>query len=382
MYMNIKNIPLYFVLFYLTTTAAAQTSRFANRNLRQLAAALEASYEVDCTRPGTTAFGRKRFVVEQDSLGRIVHIGLKIFPDEIVRKYPSPVYHFVERYLLELYLQSDPAETNRRLKEDQVVLRFSDDDTGKIRHDIDQHLPRFDTNTSLYVLTDNNRYTVTAYQGKKMTFSMNFPIRYELLWGMNKIEAENGLYEALAYYHAPQSQPPLPLPANESNYLQADGEGCFVLPGDTYLIETVNADRFYRQKGGGLYLPVWEQRWAVQSLHNLFQLPIDRGVTASVKQRLYNRRTLEFDIPLHKLLSFCRVSGCRAYMGIETCTTDSVTGTVVLLNPSYGYCHQLYFSVPAALIAEPERHKMKIELYAFVPTHNIGNLFYEKRQKQ
>ena len=55
-----------------------------------------------------------------------------------------------------------------------------------------------------------------------------------------------------------------------------------------------------------------------------------------------------------------------------------MTGTVVLLNPSYGYLHQLYFQMPAALPDDPSAHAVRLELYAYVPTHNIGRLFQEE----
>ena len=62
----------------------------------------------------------------------------------------------------------------------------------------------------------------------------------------------------------------------------------------------------------------------------------------------------------------------------ETADASQVTGTVVLLNPSYGYLHQLYFQMPAALPDDPSAHAVRLELYAYVPTHNIGLLFQEE----
>lgn len=365
----------------LAATAAAQAPRFANGNLQRLAGQLQAEYGLDCTRPGTQEFGQNRLVVTQDSLRRIDHIGLALFPESIVRENPSPVYRFVERYLLELYLPQEQPTPEQRLKEDNVTLHFPSNPGGSLRDDIARHLPRLDEHTSLLVLTDNHRYSVSIYRGERALFVMRFPIRYELLWGMNKVEAENGFYEALLRYRAPRATAVPPLAAAQASALQPDGDGCLVLTGNSYVIAAVNNDRFYRLDPDGTCRPVLDRTHAEESLRNLFLMPdLAAGITASVTQRMYRRRTLQFDIPLHHLLSFCRTAGCQAYVGIETCTAERVTGTVILLNPSLGYCHQLSFETDIGILDHPRRHKMSLELYAFVPTHNIGNLFDEKEK--
>ena len=356
-------------------TLAAQTPRYANRNLQQLAAQVQAECGMDCTRPGTAPFGQNRLVVTQDSLGRIDHIGLALFPETIVRENPSPVYRFVERYLLELYLRRELPTPEQRLQEDRVTLRFPAHAGNSLRDDIARHLPRFDDRTSLLVLTDNHRYTVSIYRERKALFVMRFPIRYELLWGMNKVEAENGLYESLLRYQSPHPKPVPPLAADVQTALRPAEDGCLMLPGDSYVIASVNSNRYYLEAPDGSCRPVFGPDHMEASMRNLFLLPdLAADVTATVTQRLYGRRTRKFDVSLHHLLSFCRTEGCETYVGIETCTEERVTGTVVLLNPSYGYCHQLYFEADIGLLEHPDRHPLRLELYAYVPTHNIGKL--------
>ena len=353
----------------------AQTARYACRNLQQLAAELGREYDIDCTRARQVPLGRNVLVVTQDSLRRVDHIGLQVFPEHIVRDNPSPVYRFVERYLLELYLRRELPTPEQRLQEDRVTLRFPAHTGNSLRDDIARHLPRFDDRTSLLVLTDNHRYTVSIYRERKALFVMRFPIRYELLWGMNKVEAENGLYESLLRYQSPHPKPVPPLAADVQTAMRPAEDGCLMLPGDSYVIASVNSNRYYLEAPDGSCRPVFGPDHAEASMRNLFLLPdLAADVTATVTQRLYGRRTREFDVSLHHLLSFCRTEGCETYVGIETCTEERVTGTVVLLNPSYGYCHQLYFEADIGLLEHPDRHPLRLELYAYVPTHNIGKL--------
>ena len=63
----------------------AQTARYACRNLQQLAAELGREYDIDCTRARQVPLGRNVLVVTQDSLRRVDHIGLQVFPEHIVR---------------------------------------------------------------------------------------------------------------------------------------------------------------------------------------------------------------------------------------------------------------------------------------------------------
>lgn len=356
-----------------------QSPRYASHGLQQLAASLEAASGQRCDRPQTFAWEEDRVSVTTDSLGRIDHIGWEIFPEHIRQENPSPVYRFVERYLLELYVQRELPAPRQRLREDKVTLRFPGHEDEPLTANIERRLPRFDAETSLLVLTDNNSYSVSVYRHGEQQFFMRFPIRYELLWGMNKKEAEGNLYPDLLLFKAPAPSPCQPLPAEETAMLEPMEEGCYRLPGDIYWIEDMNSTLTYVRTSEGEYRPVCDSRLPEASARNLFLLDCGKGVNASVKQRLYNRRTLEFETSLHRLLSFCRAEGCRPYVGIETVSQTEVTGTVVLHNPSYGYCHQLFFRLPLSLLSTPANGLLQLELYAYVPTHNIENLFFERK---
>lgn len=359
--------------------AAAQTTRFACNNLQRLATTLQEEHDMDGSRPHNARLGQNTVVLAQDSLGQIDHIGFHIFPDYIVSENPSPVYRFVERYLLELYLYPELPTPEQRLKEDKVTLRFPGHEGEPLRQTIANHLPRFGPQTSLIVLTDNNCYSVSIYEANKPLLNIRFPIRYELLWGMNKKEAEAHFYPTLMFYRSPKPTAARPLPQTEQpRLIPADVDSCFILPGEFYQIESVNSDLCYRLQPDGRYFPLTDNHWPEASIRNLFLLPdLAQGITASVTQRLYSRRTQTFDIPLYRLLSFCQSTGCRPYVGIETADANYVTGTVVLLNPAFGYCHQLYFRAPKDILSSPKQYKLELELYAYVPTHNIKNLFYE-----
>jgi len=356
--------------------------RYACHRLSEMAEALQARYGVDCSRSQVAPFMQGHLVVTQNTLHRVDHIGFRIFSERLMAEDPSPVYRFVERYLLELFLMRQPSEVAQRLAEDKVVLKFGTSHRISTREALVEVLPRLPQVASIVVLTDNNRYSVSFYESSSLLFAIRFPIQYELLWGMNKKEVESTFYEDLLHYRMPERQEVHDgLPENDSLLVAADN-GCFVEVGESYLIEAVNDNHYYRRSSDGRFRPVRDVAFVEESVRNLFLLPFrDDKIVVAVTLRLYNHRKVEFDIPLDKLLAFCREMGCRSFVGVESVAGKQITGTLVFLNPAYGYCHQLYFTTDSDVLTAVGRHKMKAELYVYVPTHNVNSLFAEKTYK-
>ncbi|MGYP005874682701 len=50
---------------------------------------------------------------------------------------------------------------------------------------------------------------------------------------------------------------------------------------------------------------------------------------------------------------------------------------MILLNRSFGYNHVMHFNAGPRMLEHPEKYKIEIQLYAYVPTHNIHSLFSE-----
>ena len=65
----------------------------------------------------------KPVVVERNSEGTISHVGIKFFERDIIQKHPSPIYHFVERYFLELMLLSSQDEIATKMRLEHVEIK-------------------------------------------------------------------------------------------------------------------------------------------------------------------------------------------------------------------------------------------------------------------
>ncbi len=139
----------------------------------------------------------KNLILAADAKGTINHVGIKLFDRRIIADYPSPVYLFVERYLLWVLLMKDEPAIKERLKEDRVLFRFGMKLNDKIYLNLKQSLREIKQDQSFIITTDNSKYAVTWLEDQRPILSISFPIQYELIWGMNKKEAEGQFQDGL-----------------------------------------------------------------------------------------------------------------------------------------------------------------------------------------
>lgn len=363
-----KSVSLLLVSICITVTSFAQvtTTNCISVKLRELAECIIAqdnfAYPLNVTK---------------NSAGSTTHIGFRLFSEASKADYPSPVYHFIERYLLELYLMDDPTLQLRMLTEDKVKIAFPSYANGTIREQIKRLLAIDTTNLSLSMSQDDAFYNVSLSDNQRTLLAMTFPVQYELLLGGNKKEIESTLYEELLSYKESAYRTDTSLTAKQGKLLVDMGNNVFRQVGMTYMIDSMNSDSFYRRLSNGTYEPIVDSKHPEESMHNLILLPNNRDVKVEITQMLYGYKKQTFDATLSKFLSYCKEEGCTTYVGIEEITTEKITGTIILHNQAYGYCHQLYFNSPLQLISNPKREKLHLTLYAYVPTHNIQTLFFE-----
>lgn len=349
-----------------------------NKRLRDISIQLDDRYHLTCNKPRLYSLKalcpEKQIVVTMDSFRVINHIGFLLFEPLIKKQNPSPIYNFVERYLLELLLMQNNEEVVRTLSENKVSLRFGIKENQSIQLRLRSVLSKIRPEHSIIITTDNSRYTVSWFQSDKLLFSIRFPIQYELIWGMNKMEAENLFYADLQEYNIRQSfveqeTPDYFIPVNDS---------CYRTDSEYYGIEEVTSVQYYKKNKNGDYLPLLDFGYPNESIHNLFTIRVNNGMQALVTQKLYGNRKNAFEISLFTLVDFCKANGCEAYVGIERQEGNHYWGIALMVNRALGYNHLFYFDVDSRIFIHPEIYKMNIELYGYVPIHNINSLYNDK----
>lgn len=354
---------------------------FQSKKLQEISDLLKERYEIDCTAALPGSVSGCSLIIQRNSMNQICHIGFKLFSRQLTENNPSPIYHFAERYLLELCLTENDAELQKKLKEDKVTLYIENDKTRNVgKGNLSGILPSLINCPSLFATTDNTCYTMTWNNEGNILLFLRFPIQYELLWGMNKAEIEDLFYPRLSLFkEQPRQQEQLTAEVAET--LTPIDNSCLVSEGETYAVESMNSNRYYR-KEGQQYVPLCDINQPEMSIRNLFTLETGQEITATVVQRKYGLRKEEFTVSLNQLLNFGRQNGCEIFVGIESIEKGHAKGMAIMLNRSMGYNHLLYFDTDLRILQYPGHYKMNIELYAYVPTHNIADLYSDKKKNK
>ncbi len=372
---------LLYILLLLPATIRSQemsVSTYASEKLQDIAYKLYADYQIDCYNTTVKEVDGFAITIQKDKFKKVTHIGFKLFADELTAQYPSIAYLFIERYFLDLYLLKDESAITRQMGEDKVHLRFGNMiPKSKMQERLAILIPLASKSHSLTINSENNVNTVTCNNEKGNLFEARFPSDYQLLSGMNKKECESSFYTSLLAF----TDEPTDIPAATPHALEKIGSNCYMQKGETYQIDAMNTHRYYASQDGK-FKQLADINRAEQSIHNIFTLQTDKRIEANITLRLYGHKKIEFSMPLHKLLGFCKTNGCRIFAGIESADSLQVKGTAILLNSVDGYNHLLAFEVSPNVLDRPEEYAMKVNFHIFTPNHNIETLFYENKQKK
>lgn len=314
-------------------------------------------------------------IVVADASGVINHAGIKLFDRRIMRENPSPVYLFVERYLLWVLLTKNNETIRTRLSEERVRFRFGSSTEGDICRNLKRSLALIRPGQSMIITTDNSKYSISWVKDQSNVLSVSFPIQYELIWGMNKKEAENQFYDELksSKFDLKMSSASIP------DHLIQINDSCYRSDGDFYGLEQITSYQYFKKKPDGSYALMSDKFNPAESVANLFTAESPGAIQADITHRLYGGRKDTFSVSLAQLKGFCKSAGSEVYVGIEKQEVNHILGTAMMVNRALGYNHILYFDVDVRVFIYPERFPVKIQLYSYVPMHNVSNLFDDKK---
>lgn len=314
-------------------------------------------------------------VVLADADRRIRHIGFRLFSDFVLSQHPSPVYRFVERYLLELLLQKNNSEVQAKLQRERVSLTSECYSLTDYRSAIRRIVADFSDDLSLYVSTRDHYYQLSCRKGGQLLLAVRFPVRYELLTGCSKLEAEQSVYPSFLNYLSHPQAPAVSRPLVLSSYKQ----GLFSANEDSYGMPEIQSSAYYQASAQDTAL-VFSQEYELESACNLFNAGID-GVEMQVRQKLYGDKTNTFVSSIKVFMDFLRSQGCTVYTTVQEVGKEQIKGAVLAVNPEYGYQHLLLFRFDRRLFAAPRKERVTADMYCYIPIHNVKSLFDEHPSK-
>lgn len=313
--------------------------------------------------------------IERDKKGKIEHVGFKLFNRELMESHSVPIYRFMERYMLELFLLEDDKDIYTRLKMDRVKISSEIYLEVPMKKGLQKVISENFSDCSIFITNNGQNNIVSCVKSDKVLAQIIFPLRYELITGFSKLEAESLFYPQLLQYLAVENQTeenPLSL-----YDLQSYKDSLYCTYEEFYMLEDVVSTSYYR-KDGDNYIPLYGTKYTAESLYNLFNASHNLGVIASVSQSLYGiDKNISYEVPVKELACYLRSQGCRLYTGIKGKKGREMQFVVMAVNSDLGYQHLLICSGDNRVLNMSDESKIKIKMYCHIPTHNVSSLLGE-----
>lgn len=112
-----------------------------------------------------------------------------------------------------------------------------------------QSLREIKQDQSFIITTDNSKYAVTWLEDQRPILSISFPIQYELIWGMNKKEAEGQFQDGLKAFLSKERNLPVEALPTEMSLIR---DNCYRSEGDFYGLEDITSYDIYKKSGSYL----------------------------------------------------------------------------------------------------------------------------------
>lgn len=309
-------------------------------------------------------------VIDRDRQGTIVHVGIKLFNRDIMAKNSSPLYHFVERYLLELLLLSDHEQIATRLKMERVQISSEMFRMNSYKEGIKQVISSFSPDCSIHIIYGNNRYSISCITKKRVLLKMTFPGRHELITGFTKLEAESSFYLSLLSHRIKNI--PAPTMADVSFYK----ENRYMYNEDTYMVDNFVSTSYYKAEKGKL-VPLFSKNELPESIYNLFNALHNWGVNVEITQNMYGSKKQTYTLPLYRLVHYLLSQNCVLYSGIKKMEGEWIEGTALAVNVELGYQHLLSYKVNKSVFDRPKTTVIDLKVYSFIPIDNVSSVFFE-----
>lgn len=345
---------------------SASAQQFASKLLAEMAGKLPELHLQDSYSPGIHdcgAYKGKPLILEADANGRVAHLGYKLFVPDVKTLYPSDVYNFLERYFLELSLEPNLDEFEQKLKMDKVrFLEGSFYDLRKLTPETPFSIDRI----------EDKGYNVTWSVDDRPIVSVLFPIQFELLLGMPKVEIEQCMRQLIEASRQATLPAPVPLAGTEA---MSDG----ILrskPTSFYELESLTTATYYQTSADGSLQPIFSSEHKDYSAANLFLGRLGRNCNYRlyVEQNLYGGEKQTYTIPFTDWLTYCAANKFVVYFAVEEEREDGLKVLVLARNADLGYNHLLSVILPDNFVEKPDA-VLKAKFNAFIPTQNVKSLY-------
>ena len=274
---------------------------------------------------------------------------------------------FLNRYITELEQWNEPnISLPQKMRDDKFILL-----EGAL-----ENLNQLNDSTSFSLVRyDNKAYEASWANGQDLLLRVAFPIQYELILGMPQIEIEQHLQEYI------MSTPQRNVQKNGDIQLDSIAPNVYrTAPKQHYHIQSLNNSQYFQRTEDGKLQLIGDSAKIEYTVANLFQNGLEKTYLLQVSQSVYGFKHLDYTISLQQWLNYCASEHLMCYVAIEGTSDEAIQVLIVAENIDLAYNHLLSVLIPRKALGEVSG-TLLVKLNAFIPTHNITNLYEQYTTK-
>jgi hypothetical protein len=293
---------------------------------------------------------------------KIFQVGMCIFKNTATSPYPNCIYTFLERKLIEYLLLPNNKAVLKKSEEDNINLKFNGSKLGEFSFsEFSKVLDVINDSLRFNLGMDSTFYTARFYNSTGDVLGIHFPVRNTLITGMDKKELDDKLVHQLALHKLSNET----FIAIDKNDLAMLTDSIYIQHGKTYF-PGISSDK-YIIKNNETYSYLFMRNFLSESFSNCFLEELPDMITKKINISHH------YSMNLNNFLDYF-TSDYEFYFGLEDCSPESLSGTLILRNPYLGFIDLLYIKTTSEQLFNPTS-TISCTFYSNIPSDNIKNLF-------
>lgn len=360
------------ILFLVCAASISAATPFRTPRLEKMAQILHLSLPdelaVDAETDSMAIVNGKDIYLRTNAFGDVSHIGYRLFANVLKESFSdSPVFDFVERYLLEIDLGDEDMSALERLDVDHVQFVSG---TCDILREI---TPETDLSFSLDVLA-RKKYRITMkFDAKEVC--LVFPANNQLLTGTNLIDLENMLQRDMQRVIAVTSDDVI---EDWSEVTVSHADSLLYVEGETHISPMIRSNLYLTETNGHRKILI-DSKSPSRSVSNIVLTGLfDKLIPLHMVIDRYGGNDESIDITLQQFVAYCKLEGCKMFFGIKSLTDDTLTGTLFAYNEQLSYDHMLSIVFPLSIL-KGEDGNILGKLYSYIPLNDVPDKFFNNK---
>ncbi len=196
--------------------------------------------------------------------------------------------------------------------------------------------------------------------------------------GMDKVDADNLLYNELKTALPPTSVKTTVVPSN-SILKKTSEDNIFKVIGKSFQVESLCSD-YYVRRNGHQYDVIYDARYPLESFVNLLMNKVAKNDhTILITHHQYGNVVKKLKMPMSNMFNLLART-MDLYCFVTAIDKKKINGVMVFHNPNKNLIHLFEVSADTRDLVK-DKSQIEADLYSNIPQDNIRSLFKENKTK-